>query len=373
MSNNDATRQSSHHHGFDPRLARLYGVPCAVLIDHFKYHINSAARRGVNYHDRHTWVYQTLDEIASHYEYYDRDQVKRTINKLVEHKILLKGNYNKSTYDRTVWYAFNNEELFSIWRNRQMDVSDSPDGNCENATPIPITITITNNTPPNPQTAYASDEAAPFGGSSPDVERERVAKQQTNTAKKQRNKPAKQTYSTEVVACTASIVAELKRTKPDMRVPADLSKWHVYVDQMIRIDKRTPAGILAVLIWALADNFWRDKMYSPNTAAYLRKQYDHLDIKRSPSAGHASIREVIPTSAHLDMSPIEIKNRFIWTSFITQCGAYFQSKGLALLTGSEVAWIGKAASMSYKSKDFLSFLKYHAATHEQNVRWPKDE
>jgi hypothetical protein len=53
---------------------------------------------------------------------------------------LVKGNYNNSAYDRTVWYAFNNEEKFSISRNREIEIPKQGNQNPESGTPIPDTL-----------------------------------------------------------------------------------------------------------------------------------------------------------------------------------------------------------------------------------------
>ena len=41
------------------------------------------------------------------------NKVRYTIDKLLSLKIIKKGNYNKTKYDRTCWYAFENDELLS--------------------------------------------------------------------------------------------------------------------------------------------------------------------------------------------------------------------------------------------------------------------
>ena len=78
-------------------------------------------RKGVNSREGRTWTYQTLDEIQAHFPYYSKRQIERIINHLVHKGVLIKGNFNDTGYDRTLWYAFINEDMFTISPNGEMD------------------------------------------------------------------------------------------------------------------------------------------------------------------------------------------------------------------------------------------------------------
>lgn len=126
------------HHSFDADVAtELKSLDLAVLIHHLQYWIRHNAKTGKNFHEERTWTYQTLKDIAAHFPYWSHKQVERLMIKLVELEILIKGNFNNSAYDRTVWYAFKNEERFSISRNREMDLPESGNQDPEIGTPIP--------------------------------------------------------------------------------------------------------------------------------------------------------------------------------------------------------------------------------------------
>ena len=128
---------SKVNHGFDTGLAIQYGMDCAVVIHHFSYWIDRNQRKGVNFHEGRTWSYQTIKDIAYHFPYWSHKQVERIINKLVEHEVLIKGNFNTNSYDRTSWYAFKYEEMFTISRNREMEKPESGKGKSEIGKPIP--------------------------------------------------------------------------------------------------------------------------------------------------------------------------------------------------------------------------------------------
>lgn len=103
-----------HNHAFNPIYATAYGVPEAILIAHFQFWINSNLVQGINRIEGRTWTYQTRKQLASHYSYFTEKQVRRAIDSLVKQGVLVKGNFNKKGFDQTNWYAFKNEELFTV-------------------------------------------------------------------------------------------------------------------------------------------------------------------------------------------------------------------------------------------------------------------
>jgi hypothetical protein len=114
------------NHSFDIHIAEEYkSVEIAVLIWHFHYWIMKNKRLGRNFQDGRTWTYQTYEEIAAAFPYWSRSQVKRLLKKLIEKEIIIKGNFNKSPFDQTIWYAFKDEEKFGISRFREME--DDPE------------------------------------------------------------------------------------------------------------------------------------------------------------------------------------------------------------------------------------------------------
>ena len=71
---------------------------------------------------------------------------------------------------------------------------------------------------------------------------------------------------------------------PDARVPdtsAKLQPWAHVVDLMLRLDRRAPPDVAAVIAFATTDNFWQANILSPGK---LREKYDQLSIKRKQAA-----------------------------------------------------------------------------------------
>lgn len=127
-------------HIFDPNIAAEYGIAEAVIIQHFQFWIKTNKRNGTNENDGRTWTYHTAKALAETFPYLSEKQVWLAINKLVEKGVLMKGNYNKTQYDRTTWYAFT---LESFWITPEGDFHFPKRENPtpRNGEPIPDTST----------------------------------------------------------------------------------------------------------------------------------------------------------------------------------------------------------------------------------------
>ena len=68
---------------------------------------------------------------------------------------------------------------------------------------------------------------------------------------------------------------EIYKRKPDYKKP-DLQRWAVHIGRMIRIDKRGPPRIKAVIMWCQQDAFWQNNILSTDK---LRQQFDQLELK----------------------------------------------------------------------------------------------
>ncbi len=141
---------SSTHHSFNVHYAAEYGVHEAILIHHFQHWIEFNQRTKKNYREGRTWSYQTFADIAAWFPYFTADQVRDLLHRLCEGKnrksnkdepefepVLMKGNFNKTNYDKTLWYAFQNEEMFTKGEIPTGPMGISPNGVGEIPEPIP--------------------------------------------------------------------------------------------------------------------------------------------------------------------------------------------------------------------------------------------
>ena len=146
-------------YSFDVELAKRYGVDEAIMIKSFQYWIRLNKANNSNYYDGHDWTYNTIKALSELFPFWSEKQVRAILQNLLNLKILIKGNYNKLGFDRTIWYAFDNESQFlqmpkkenasnqtvkSICPNGKMEMPKQENGNAQMVNTIPITNSITN-------------------------------------------------------------------------------------------------------------------------------------------------------------------------------------------------------------------------------------
>jgi hypothetical protein len=102
-------------------------------------------------------------------------------------------------------------------------------------------------------------------------------------------------FTPQVKELAANMVDTLIKHEPEYTPPKNLAAFMTEVDYMIRLDKREPDKIVEVLNWALADSFWKDKLFKPNPAKYLREKY--LQLKNKMEAPPPKVeRKFAPSS-----------------------------------------------------------------------------
>ena len=109
----------------------------------------------------------------------------------------------------------------------------------------------------------------------------KAAEEILNSSSKEKPKKAKlpEDFTPKVQEVAKQMINCLRRSKPNYVPTRNLSSFLTHVDYLLRLDNREPQLIIDVFSWALADSFWADKMYKPNPAEYLRKQFDQLEMK----------------------------------------------------------------------------------------------
>lgn len=106
-------------HQFDIEVAQEYGVIEAVFISNFQYWIWQNKANNLHEHDGRTWTYNSMKAFGELFPYLSTQTIRTTLKHLTEKDILLTANYNETTYDRTLWYAFKDEGRW-LCQNQQM-------------------------------------------------------------------------------------------------------------------------------------------------------------------------------------------------------------------------------------------------------------
>ena len=99
-------------HFFFPELAEKYGASEAIILNHLIYWITHNSMKNKNYHDGRYWTFNSVRELTKQFPYFSESQVGRYIRSLITQGVIITGNYNRHSYDRTRWYALKDQEYF---------------------------------------------------------------------------------------------------------------------------------------------------------------------------------------------------------------------------------------------------------------------
>ena len=104
-------------HRLCTEVADDYGVIAGIIFYHIGYWVEKNRKEGHNLHACRYWMYTTVKEMAEKTFYYlTENQIRYALSKLREGGVIETGNYNKTTYDRTIWYTLTEKEQY-IWES----------------------------------------------------------------------------------------------------------------------------------------------------------------------------------------------------------------------------------------------------------------
>lgn len=120
-----------HHFNID--IAIKYGVDEAIMINHLFFWILHNEANEKNFYEGYYWTFNTVSAFEKLFPYWSRRQIDRILKSLETKGLILTGNYNKSTYDRTKWYTLTESILKELKTGMpKMGNSISPNGEMEN-------------------------------------------------------------------------------------------------------------------------------------------------------------------------------------------------------------------------------------------------
>lgn len=135
------------NHSFNTDIAAEYGIIESILLERFYFWIEKNIANEKHFYDGYYWTYSSVKALNEIYYYVSQSTLSRAIKHLENEGLLLKGNYNKSAYDRTAWYALtekaykllNVNNAFVKMKNGLSDVTNQNDQSDE---PIPVIETF---------------------------------------------------------------------------------------------------------------------------------------------------------------------------------------------------------------------------------------
>ena len=128
-----------------PSLAVKTSLNEAIVLQQIHYWLEKSE----HIHDGRKWVYNSIDNWCEQFPFFSKSTVDRTFKSLCDRGLLIKGNYNKSKFDKTNWYSIDydrlgqlendddfivNEPITSNWSNGEIqnEVDNTIDYNTEN-------------------------------------------------------------------------------------------------------------------------------------------------------------------------------------------------------------------------------------------------
>lgn len=93
------------HHYFNTEIAKEVGVNAAVILENIAHWVLKNKANDKNFYDGHYWTYNSRTAMTALFPYLSEKQVRYALDALRKADMVLTGNYNKSSYDRTLWYT----------------------------------------------------------------------------------------------------------------------------------------------------------------------------------------------------------------------------------------------------------------------------
>jgi len=225
-----------------------YGQEIATLIHHFQHWIklNRRKKSAKHFKDGCWWTYQTREEIQNYLPYMTIEKIRWLTDVMVEKQILKKANFNKSKIDKTIWYAFVNENEFL----------GEDDSNYVYESGKPQSSVV------NPNPCVVNPKAIPDPKSS----------DPKTTDKEIHKKGSSTPPSADAEGLLELFLTKIKERNPEFKDP-NRAIWLSEMDKLLRIDKRSVEKTREIIIWASTHKWFKTACLSPGK---LRKDYDSM-------------------------------------------------------------------------------------------------
>ena len=129
-------RGDGMEHSFDIEIAQKYGIEEAIILKHFHFWIQKNEANDDNYFEGKYWTYNSVKAFTELFPYMTERKIRSTLAKMEEQGLIITGNFNKSQYDRTKWYALT-DLAYSILQKGNFHLTKTENGSDKNVRPIP--------------------------------------------------------------------------------------------------------------------------------------------------------------------------------------------------------------------------------------------
>lgn len=122
-------------HRFNINVAKKLGIASAVILNNLYWWIDKNRANDKHFHDGYYWTYNSRKAFVEQFPYLTERQIEYALRKLIDGGYVITGNYNKASFDRTLWYAIT-KEGYSILQNCEMEETKVLNANNRNVEPI---------------------------------------------------------------------------------------------------------------------------------------------------------------------------------------------------------------------------------------------
>jgi hypothetical protein len=143
-----------------PALAVKVGVNGALFLQQLHYWLEKSA----NMQDGYTWVYNTNQQWLQQFPFWSLSTIQRIISKLEKEGLIIKGKYNRSKFNNTVWYRIDYEKLEELMPSNEFEELEDvnlTEGNSqiEAAETVTVTASLTETTAENTNQIKREEDA----------------------------------------------------------------------------------------------------------------------------------------------------------------------------------------------------------------------
>ena len=93
-------------HFFDADIAKKHGVNAAVLACFLWDCIEQKSTESPQLHEGKVWLRCSVQMMTGFFPFLSYDEIRYALKRLVKGRVLTKGRFNESRFDRTNWYVF---------------------------------------------------------------------------------------------------------------------------------------------------------------------------------------------------------------------------------------------------------------------------
>ena len=124
---------------FDTEVAMDVGVHAAIIYKNIQYWCEKNRANNKNLYEGYYWTFNSVAAFELMFPYLSNKQIRTSLQILEEKGYILSGNFNKSSYDRTKWYADIRVAITadSTCLNDKIDLPCGANENAQEGKPIP--------------------------------------------------------------------------------------------------------------------------------------------------------------------------------------------------------------------------------------------